>query len=292
MVIIGNTKIQKPFLKWVGGKSEILDKVFSKFPTHISNYHEIFLGGGSVLFCLLSLVEQKKITVSGKIYASDFNEKLINVYKSIQYNPKLLSRYIYHYMNIYNNSYNKQTAYYELRGLYNITDNKTMSKSALFIILNKLCFRGLYRENKKGEFNVSFGNYKNPLIPSKEEILKISSLIQNVKFKHQSFTESLCDSLNLRDFVYLDPPYLPENLNSFTSYTSSGFGKEMHENLFYTIKLFKNIKINFLMSNSYTDELIENFKQYPIERIIVSRRINCKNPEKKTYESLIYNEPY
>jgi DNA adenine methylase len=292
MVIIDDTKIQKPFLKWVGGKSEILDKVFSKFPTHITNYHEIFLGGGSVLLCLLSLVEQKKITVSGKIYASDFNEKLINVYKSIQSKPKLLSRYLDHYMNIYNNSDDKQTTYYELRELYNTIDNKTMSKSALFIILNKLCFRGLYRENKKGYFNVSFGNYKKPLIPSKDEILKISSLIKNVIFTHQSFTESLHCSLLIGDFVYLDPPYLPENYNSFTGYNGAGFDKEMHKKLFYMIKLFKGIKINFLMSNSYTDNLIEIFKLYPTERIIVSRRINSKKPQSKTYESLIYNEPY
>lgn len=285
-----NSNLTKPFIKWVGGKSEILNDVLNKYPTTINNYYEFFLGGGSVLFGLLNLVEQKKIIIKGNIYAYDYNEHLINVYKHIQNKPYELSKGIDNCMEYYNDTDDKQKIYYWLRNIYNNSKSGSINKSALFIILNKLCFRGLHRENKKGEFNVSYGNYKNPLIPDLQTILNISMTIQNVIFNHNSFVDVI-NKPNNGDYVYLDPPYFPIN-NDFVNYTSSGFNKEHHKILFRAIKQFKKKKIKFLMSNSDSEILCNNFLNYPIQRIVVSRRINSKKPNSKVYEVLISNKQY
>lgn len=282
-----NSKLIKPFIKWVGGKSEILDDVLNKFPTQINNYYELFLGGGSVLFGLLNLIEQKKITIDGKIYAYDYNETLIYVYKHIQNNPLELSKRIDNCMEYYNDTDDKQKIYYWFRNIYNNIKNGDVDKSALFIILNKLCFRGLYRENKKGEFNVSYGNYKKPLIPDLKTILNVSVSIQKVIFNHKSFVDVI-NKPKKGDFVYTDPPYLPIN-NDFVNYTSSGFNKDMHDILFNSLKQYKSKKIKFLMSNSDNKNLYDIFIKCQIQKIIVSRRINSKKPNSKTYEVLISN---
>ena len=282
-----NSNLIKPFIKWVGGKSEILNDVLNKFPTQINNYYELFLGGGSVLFGILNLIEQKKITIDGKIYACDYNEKLIYVYKHIQNNPLELSKRIDNCMEYYNDADDKQKIYYWFRNMYNNLKTGDIDKSALFIILNKLCFRGLYRENKKGEFNVSYGNYKKPLIPDLKTILNISVSIQKVIFNHKSFID-VVNKPKKGDFVYTDPPYLPID-NDFVNYTSSGFNKDMHDTLFKSLKQYKSKKIKFLMSNSDNKKLYDIFIKCQIHKIIVSRRINSKKPNSKTYEVLINN---
>ena len=160
------SKIQKPFLKWVGGKTQIIDTILFKFPREIKNYHELFLGGGSVLLALLSLQKQNKITISEKIYAYDLNKALINVYKNIQTNKDTLFDYITKYIEEYNSIKgtlinrkaqtveeaftSKESYYYWLRAKYNSMDKNTIECSALFMIINKLCFRGMYREGPHG----------------------------------------------------------------------------------------------------------------------------------------------
>ena len=158
----------KPFLKWVGGKAKILDDLFEVFPSEVDNYHEIFLGGGSVLFNFLSSVKNKKIKLTGEVYAYDLNEALIYLYKNIQNDYNLL------YQIVYNEDKVSKENYYNIRNRYNqLTDKKTMEASALFLILNKTCFRGLYRTGPNG-FNVPYGNYSNPVICSKEHLKEIS----------------------------------------------------------------------------------------------------------------------
>ena len=293
--------IQKPFLKWVGGKTQIINKIISKIPAEMNNYHEPFLGGGSVLLAVLSLQKQNKIKIHNKIYAYDINRPLINVYKHIQQNKTEL----YHFINLYTNEYNningtvinrkaitideaktsKESYYYWIRNKYNSIDKNTIECSALFMFLNKTCFRGMYREGPNG-FNVPYGNYKSLTIITETNLNIISDLIKEVVFEESTFIDSIKKS-QYRDFIYFDPPYVPENDKSFVGYVSDGFSLDMHKLLFSEIKKLDNIK--FIMSNSNVKLVTDSFIDYESESIIAKRSINSKNPGKKTTEIIIYN---
>ena len=297
-----NHSIEKPFLKWAGGKSQIIDTVLQKFPREMNNYHEIFLGGGSVLLAVLSLQKQGYIKINGKINAFDINYSLIQVYKHIQSNHEELYKYISLYINEYDSikmvlvnrkpnsieeaKTSKESYYYWIRDKYNKIDKSLIESSALFMFLNKTCFRGLYREGPNG-YNVPYGHYKKtPTIISKDDLNRISNLIKDVEFKVSGFSDSL-KNIKKGDFVYLDPPYAPENNKSFVGYVADGFSIEMHNTLFDTIKNIKNIK--FVMSNAKVDLVLDNFQGYNCEEVIARRAINSKNPESKTTEVIIYN---
>jgi DNA adenine methylase len=205
----------KPILKWVGGKTQIIEFIMSEFPKNIHDYHEIFLGGGSVLFALLEQIKEKKIILTGKIYAYDLNEGLINVYKNIQDNHEILYENLqklitdFNSINIKNipNSRNENTNtkiltladakrsksnyYYYIRNVFNESSNfSNPMYSAMFIFLNKTCFRGMFRVGPNG-FNVPYGNYSNPEIINKEHLVSINLLIKDVKFECCDFKKSL-----------------------------------------------------------------------------------------------------
>lgn len=296
-------KLQKPFLKWVGGKSQIITSIISRLPSRMNNYHELFLGGGSVLLAVLSLHRENKIKIYKKIYAYDINRDLINVYKNIKNNKDILFGIINYYMDEFRKldgkiiirnplslldaTTSKESYYYWLRKRYNTINKNSVECSALFMILNKLCFRGLYRQGPNG-FNVAYGHYKKvPCIISEQNLHKISDLIRNVEFIHLGFEESI-RKVKPGDYVYLDPPYVPRpGANGFVRYVKSGFGLERHKQLFRKIKNLKNIK--FTMSNSRTNLVLESFKNYNIISIWASRKINSKNPGSKAREVIIYN---
>ena len=293
----------KPIIKWVDGKTQIIDKIIENFPKKIKNYFELFLGGGSVLFAFLQNIEENKITIDGVINAYDINETLIHVYKNIQQTPVEVFEEIEKIIKIYNsitgntvdrkaitedNAKTSQESYYFwIRKKYNNlqqNEKNNIIGTAYFIFLNKTCFRGVYREGPRG-FNVPFGNYKNPEIINKEHLLKVSKLIQNVNFYVSSF-ENIIININKNDFTYLDPPYFPINEKSFVSYNYKGFTLEKHNLLFEHCK-----KIKFLMSNSNIDFVKNNFnnQSYNITKILCKRSINSKNPESKINEILIKN---
>lgn len=282
------------FLKWVGGKSQIVNNIISKYPNNINNYYEIFLGGGASLFKLLEYVNNNKIILKGKIYAYDINEDLINCYILIQQNPDELFNEINKLINEYqkiDNEKDNEKYYYNIRTLYNELNNdkkNIIKKSAYFIFLNKTCFRGLYRIGPNG-FNVPFGHYKNKNIITKELILHISNLIKNVNFKCINCFESLKQKFNDDDFIYLDPPYVPIKKTSFTKYNSSDFTLDNHKELF---KILNNLNCKFLLSNSDNELVLNSFNdknKFNIELINVKRQINSKNPGEITNETLITN---
>ena len=299
---MSSLNIQKPFLKWVGGKTQIINEIITKIPDTMNNYHEIFLGGGSVLLAILSLQKQNKITINNKIYAYDLNSVLINVYKNIQNNKDELFNFIKLYIEEYHNisgdiinrkpkdiseaKTSKESYYYWIRNKYNTIDKNTVECSALFMFLNKTCFRGMYREGPNG-FNVPYGHYKKtPNIITKNELDKISELIKDVEFIHSDFNLSIKNAKK-GDFVYLDPPYAPENDKSFVGYVADGFNLETHKKLFEEIKNLKDVK--FVMSNAKVDLVTESFEEYNCEEIIARRAINSKKPGSKTTEVIIYN---
>lgn len=297
-------QLQKPFIKWVGGKTQIIDTVIKYIPNTINNYHELFLGGGSVLLSVLSLQESKKIIINGNIYAYDLNNGLITLYKNIQSNKDELFNFITKYICEYNKiedkiinrkattieeaCTSKESYYYWIRNKFNTIEKYTVEYSALFMFLNKTCFRGIYREGPNG-FNVPYGHYKTtPTIITKKELDKISALIKDVQFICCDFKDSI-KKAKVGDYVYLDPPYAPENNKSFVGYTLDGFDLDTHKKLFSEINKLNENNIKFAMSNAKVDLVTNYFSKYTSEDIIARRAINSKKPGSKTTEIIISN---
>ena len=298
----------KPLLKWVGGKTQIIDKLIADFPIEINNYYEAFLGGGSVLLTLLSYVKSGIIKLHGSIYAYDLNEPLIFVYKNIQAHHKELYDTLQNIITEFNSCGNgtlnrkpenieeakiaKENYYYWIRSEYNkltLIDKKSILGSAMFIFLNKTCFRGLFRVGPKG-FNVPYGHYNNPEILNKEHLEELVALIQNVVFECCDFNTSLT-RIEPNDFVYLDPPYAPETATSFVGYTENGFSIENHNNLFKLIHNLTDSNKKIMLSNADVSLVRKNFthEKYSITTILCKRSINSKNPECKAKEVIIKN---
>lgn len=312
----------QPIIKWVGGKSEILNRLYENIPTVIQNYYECFAGGGSVFLHLLERIEKKKITILGEIYINDLNSHLINLYKTIQTDVDGLIEYLKYYDEEYKKakikeyasrfdftdmidtrerveecvSESKNLVYYFLKKKYNTEELDVVEKSALFIFLNKTCFRGLYRENKSGEFNVPFGNYENPTIYHEETIRKLHDIFNKypIHFENQSYRDFLeGHEIHPVDFIYFDPPYYPIKEGTFVDYQGDGFDENEHVHLMKTIIDYHKKGIRVMMSNhkcEFIDKHIkisDGFQKIVLE---VKRRINSKNPESKIEEYIIYNE--
>ena len=307
-----NTKItvQKPCLKWVGGKTQILEAVMAKFPATMNNYHEIFLGGGSVLLAALTFQKEGKLKIKKKIYASDTNKGLINVYNAIQKNHAevydCISKHVEAYDSLTGNVVNrkpstleeaqssKESYYFWVRQQFNefVLDSAPPSAqhAAMFLFLNKTGFRGMYREGPKG-FNVPYGHYKKtPTIVTQDDLRNISDLIQPVVFVCQDFAQSMA-ATKKGDFVYLDPPYAPENTTSFVKYNADGFDLDTHNRLFEHVKKINSKKIQFLMNNARVDLVLTNFSDCQCDDIVARRAINSKNPGSTTTEVIVSNYP-
>ena len=300
--------IPKPILKWVGGKTQIIDKLIANFPVEINNYREAFLGGGSVLLTLLSYVKSGIIQVRGNIYAYDLNEPLINIYKNIQTRHAelydILQTIIADFNECGNGEINrrpvdiieakiaKENYYYWIRSEYNklcLNDKNDIIGSAMFIFLNKTCFRGVFRVGPKG-FNVPYGHYKNPEIININHLEEIHDLIQNVVFDCCDFNTSLIN-VEQGDFIYLDPPYAPETNTSFVGYTENGFNIENHNDLFKIIHILTDTNKKIMLSNADVSLVRENFtnEKYTTLSILCRRSINSKNPDAKAKEVIIKN---
>lgn len=300
--------IAKPILKWVGGKTQIMDKLITDFPVEINNYREAFLGGGSVLLTLLSYVKSGIIKIHGKVYAYDLNEPLIYIYKNIQTRHNELYDILQTIITDCNECGNgeinrtpanlaeakvaKENYYYWIRSEYNklcVNDKRDILGSAMFIFLNKTCFRGVFRVGPKG-FNVPYGHYNNPEIINKEHLDEIHTLIQHVIFECRDFASSLTN-VESNDFVYLDPPYAPQTSTSFVGYTENGFSIESHNKLFGLIDTLTDANKKVMLSNADVTLVRENFanEKYNLVSLLCKRSINSKNPDAKAKEVIIKN---
>lgn len=307
--------VPKPILKWVGGKTQILDTLIQQYPVHINNYREIFLGGGSMLLALLKYKKDGIIKVHDQIYAYDLNEPLIGVYKNIQscHNELFaeITRIIaeFNSCNTQNGILNrepktleealnlKENYYYWTRIQYNklsLEQKTAVLGSAMFIFLNKTCFRGVFRVGPNG-FNVPYGHYDKPEIINEAHLNAIHELIQGVIFECSDFTNSL-SNVEANDFVYLDPPYAPETATSFVKYTDAGFPVETHLALFGLCHELTQSNKKFMLSNSDVSLVRDNFTaaihssyNENIKSILCRRAINSKNPDAKAKEVIIRN---
>lgn len=304
----------KPFLKWVGGKTQILDNIIKKFPNKIDTYYEPFIGGGSIFIHLLKETDAANITIN-KFHISDINYGLINTYNTIKNDIDGLINKLDEIIDYYSNSdeskqskkrekidipssiddavdLGKNVVYYYYRDRYNklINDTKYNTElAALFIFLNKTCFRGLYRESKNG-FNVPFGNYSAPTIYEPENLVNLHILFNkyDVIFENKSF-DYLQKMVKKNDFIYLDPPYYPIDDKSFVSYNENGFDIESHKSLYELCNNIDKIGAKFVKSNSYVKYIIDLYKKYSHEKILCNRQINSKKPDSKAYEIIIWN---
>jgi DNA adenine methylase len=298
--------IVKPFMKWVGGKTQIIGDVMALFPKEMNNYHEPFLGGGSVLLALLTHVRNGTIKVSGKIHASDLNSNLIALYRNIQSDPdgiiaevrKLSDEFAECRAEPVNRKAatleaalgSPESYYFWTRSRFNaLQDRTSLEASAMLLFMNKTCFRGVYREGPNG-FNVPFGNYKNPCILEADHIRTVSALIKDVVFTYCAFDACL-SKIEPGDFVYLDPPYAPETGTSFVSYTSDGFNLEDHGRLFNLCAEMKAKNARMVMSNADVRLVRDAFPSpaYTTKIISCRRAINSKEPDARTNEVLIMN---
>ena len=275
----------KPFIKWVGGKGQLLSEINKLYPVelgkNINKYAEIFVGGGAVLFDILSKYKLDEV------YISDKNLELINTYKSIRDNVDILIKSLKgmeeQYIPLDNE--NRKDYYYKKREEYNSlkinSEVNNIEKAVLFIFLNKTCFNGLYRVNKKGEFNVPMGAYKKPKICDEENLKNVSLALKKVKIIYADYRESE-SFIDEKTFVYIDPPYRPLNItSSFTSYTENDFNDKEQIELAEYINVLNKKGAKIVISNSdpKNNDIDDNFfdklyKNYNINRVKATRMLN------------------
>lgn len=282
----------KPFLKWAGGKTQLLDVIKEELPNDIDSCYrfvEPFVGAGAVF---LEFLENDMFE---EYIINDINPKLMGVYRTIKEKPEELindlSILANHYLELEFGSQERKEMYHDVRNKFNQDGNSELLTSVYFIFLNKTCFNGMYRENSKGCFNTAFGNYKNPSFFNPEQIREISRLLNKKKANgedrvillNKSF-ESLTEYVNENTFVYLDPPYRPISKGGFTSYNKSNFNDDSQRRVceFYKTLNVKCAKL--MLSNSDPKNLDENdlffdelYEGFNIKRILAKRKINMSS---------------
>ncbi|MFX0071778.1 MAG: DNA adenine methylase [Candidatus Hermodarchaeota archaeon] len=266
-----------PFLKWAGGKRQLIFQMKKYFPKNFSTFIEPFVGGGAVFFHLLP---EKGVLI-------DINKELINCYIVIKNNVLEL-------IELLKNHKNEKEYYYRIREKdRNLEQYKNLSdveKASRILYLNRCCYNGLYRVNKKGQFNVPFGRYKNPNFCDKENLLAVSKSLRNIEIIHGSF-ELCLKFANKGDFVYFDPPYHPlTQTANFTSYSKEKFGKKSQTLLFNVFKSLDERGCKLMLSNSYNKFILELYRDYRIEFLNAKRAINSAADKRgKIKEVLVLN---
>lgn len=266
-----------PFVKWAGGKRQLLSQIRERMPKEYNNYYEPFIGGGAVLFELLP--EQAVI--------NDINIALINAYRQICDNPELFIKEIQRLDSEMWEDGKKY--YYSLRERYNdklMQEELDVELAALFVFINKHCFNGLYRVNGKGLFNVPYNNSRKESI-DEDAIRDISLYLKNVEILEGDF-QAACAQAKKGDFVFIDSPYAPLNPTSFESYTKEGFDIESHKRL---ADLYDELTERgcYCMLTNHNTELINELygnKGYKLDVVSVKRLINS-DPSKRVGEEVI-----
>ena len=264
----------KPFVKWAGGKRQLLAELEKNFPKQFGTYFEPFLGGGAVLFDLLAKKPNLKCSVS------DLNSDLVLAYVTIR---DKLGRLIESLEN-HSKNYHKDSTdyYYEVRKQEPKTQIEKVSR---LLFLNKTCFNGLYRVNSKGKFNVPLGRYTNPNIVNRENLTTASKFLQSEKIKISCRDfESILKDAKKDDFVYFDPPYQPvSDTANFTSYTHRDFTEDDLQRLADLANQLNSKGVHVLLSNSNTKIVKKMFssKKWKVKEIAVNRAINS-NSQKRT----------
>ncbi len=312
------------FIKWVGGKSQLLSEITPLFPRQIDTYYEPFIGGGSILFWVLESQKSGLINVKN-IVASDINEDLIGCYNAIKNDPEKLIKILSHLETTWKSIETKKVClpdgitrikplehaptksesedyakkcsregyYYWIRDKFNDRETNTdnIERAAWFIFMNKIGWRGVCRYSKhNNSFNVPYGNpSRTCMIFNKEHINSCSQLIKDVTFVVSGWKEATV-AVKKNDFIFLDPPYIDndtENTPNFTGYTANGFSE--HDELFKFCNKLKTDNISWIMTNAHNKLFFNIFENVTIKIIDARRAINSKNPAASTKEMIIIN---
>lgn len=252
------------FVKWAGGKTQLLKKYSSLYPKDFNKYFEPFLGSAAIFF----YIKQKRNPK--ECFLSDTNPELVNVFKIVQSNPNRLLKLLKEHKEKDNN----REYFNEQRIKFNEIDTG-LEKAALFIYLNKTCFNGLYRVNSKGEFNVPFGKYKNPSIVQEDKVRKASELLQGCEIFKSKFQDAIKKAQE-GDFVYFDPPYYPlSKTASFTAYQKDAFLEREQRQLAEVFKKLDNIGCKVMLSNSDVKFITDLYEGFDIQIVRARRMISC-----------------
>ncbi len=268
----------KPFVKWAGGKRQLLPEIKKYVPRQFETFYEPFVGGGAVLFDL----QPEKYVIN------DINAEIVNVYRTIKRDAEKLIKKLKTFKN-------EADFYYKVRGMDREQGFEKLSpvdRAARIIYLNKTCFNGLFRVNRKGQFNVPFGKYKNPNIVNEETLLAVSQFFNQTQGEilNTDFEKAL-DGVNNQSFAYIDPPYDPLSYSSsFTGYSLNGFGRGEQERLKLVCDKLDKRGCKFLLSNSATDFIKDLYQDYNIKIVKAGRNINSVATKRgKIDEVLIRN---
>jgi DNA adenine methylase len=258
----------RPFLKWAGGKAQLLPELLPRVPERFGAYHEPFLGGGALFFALAAGER-----LAGGACLSDVNPNLVGTWQAVRDDVEGLIAALGAHRN-------QEEYFYSVRAL----DPEALTaaeRAARVIFLNKTAFNGLYRENSSGRFNVPFGRYANPTICDAANLRAVSRALQGVSLEVRDF-RSTSDLARPGDFVYFDPPYVPISTTaSFTAYSrGGGFGPEQQLALRDVFAKLAGEGVHVLLSNSDTPLIRELYAGFTIEQVFVTRPINC-NPERR-----------
>lgn len=272
---MAKNKLVIPFLKWVGGKRQIMPVIVEHLPKNIKKYIEPFVGGGALLFHL----QPKQAIIN------DFNSELINVYSVIKNNLEDLIVDLRRHEN-------EPNYFYKIRGLDRTEEFVKLTaveRASRIIYLNKTCFNGLYRVNNSGEFNSPFGRYKNPNIVNEPTLKAVSQYLNNndIQLRNVDYEQILLEA-DKNSFVYLDPPYHPISESSnFTGYVQGGWSPSDQERLREACDELTKRGIKFLQSNSSTDFIKEQYKDYSIYTVKANRFINSDAGKRGEIEEVL-----
>lgn len=269
----------KPFVKWAGGKRQLITSLEVHLPKKFNTYFEPFLGGGALLFHLLNQ------NPNLKCHVSDLNSDLILAYITIRDKVEQLVESLERHSGKYFTD--KQEYYYSVR---ESAPKNQIEKVSRLLFLNKTCFNGLYRVNSKGQFNVPLGKYTNPSIVNKENLLAVSKILQskNIVLRCQDFA-SVLDAAKKDDFVYFDPPYQPVSKTAnFTSYTKCEFTYDDLKRLAGVCQKLDKKDCNVLLSNSNTKEVRKLFSsKWKVTEISANRAINSNSKKRTGHSELL-----
>jgi DNA adenine methylase len=274
-----SNKLVKPFLKWAGGKRQLVPEITARYlPRIYHTYYEPFLGAGALL---LELQPQQAVV-------NDSNSELINCYEVIRDSVEELIEYLRQHKN-------EESYYYEIRAWDRVQEfkNRTaIERASRIMFLNRTCYNGLFRVNSQGQFNVPFGSYRNPNLVNESTLRAVSQYLRqaNVKILNLDFQAAVKEA-KPGDFVYFDPPYDPISTTaSFTSYDTNGFSKEEQIRLKLTFDELTEKGCHVLLSNACTDFIVELYQSYRIEKVAAARAINSNALKRgKVDEVLVMN---
>ncbi len=270
--------IPRPFLKWAGGKAQLLGELLEHIPDRFEAYHEPFMGAAALFFALY----RQGLTKNREIYLSDTNVELIDTFRAVRSRVNMLMAKLRQHR--YEKDY-----YYHVRS-QNPGSMPIYEKAARMIFLNKTGFNGLYRVNSKGAFNVPFGRYKNPTICDEPNLVAASKALKGVHISSESY-EKVLQRAKRDDFVYFDPPYVPLSSTAyFTAYCAAGFEEKDQRRLAEVFSTLAKRGVNVMLSNSDTPLVRRLYRRFKIRKVAATRMLNSRSDRRgPVYEVIVTN---